>query len=214
MATELDDALVRGLRELGLEFDTGVPDRLVGFVTLLAKWNKTYNLTAVRQPEEMVTRHLLDSLAVAPFLEGRVVDVGTGAGLPGIPLAMICPDQSFLLLDSSAKKIRFVRHAVAKLELANIEVFCGRVQDYDGSAGFDTVISRAFAAAADFVGAAGHLCARGGQLLAMKGAIDRAEIENLPTDWLLAGCHRLDVPGLRAERHLWVLRRNRQDGDR
>jgi 16S rRNA (guanine527-N7)-methyltransferase len=160
----------------------------------------------------MVTRHLLDSLVVLPWLRGpRVLDVGSGAGLPGLPLAMASPGLDFVLLDSAAKRVGFLRHVVARLDLKNVAVVHARVQDYADEAGFDTVISRAFAALADFVNLAGHLCAPGGRLLAMKGRLDASEMEAMPEGWVIADVRRLAVPGSDRERHLLEITRGSAD---
>lgn len=191
----------------GVVADADLP-RLVRYLELLAEWNVAYNLTAVRDPAAMVARHVLDSLVVVPYLGGeRVLDVGTGAGLPGIPLAIACPQRRFTLLDSNGKKTRFVTHAALTLGLANVEVVKSRVEDYRPPAPFDTVISRAFAALADFAAAAGRHLAPGGRLLAMKGAWPQDEMAALPADWRVSAVHPLAVPGLDAQRHLVVLER-------
>lgn len=172
---------------------------------LLAKWNGTYNLTAVRDPLEMVTRHLLDSLVMVAFLRGaRVLDVGTGPGLPGIPLAVARPDLGFTLLDANAKKTRFVVQAVGELALKNVEVVQSRVEKYHPSRTFDTVVSRAFASIADMLAHARHLCAPGGRFLAMKGAYPEEELTALPAGY----DHEvvpLAVPGLDAARHVVIV---------
>lgn len=200
---ELTRPLATGVEALGLELETGALHLLLDYLALLDKWNKVFNLTAVRTPREMLSHHLLDSLAVAPHLHGvRVIDVGAGAGLPGIPLAIISPERRYTLLDSNGKKARFMRQAVIDLGLSNVEVVHERVENYRPEEGFDTVISRAFAAIADFVTLAGPLCRQGGRLLAMKGRYPDDEIDALPAGFAVAAVHRLAVPGLDAERHL------------
>ena len=212
----LEARIRAGLERCGLA--SPAPDlagRLAAYLALLARWNATYNLTAVRDPLEMVPRHVFDSLAVDPWLRGpRILDVGTGAGLPGIPLALLRPDDRFTLLDAAAKRTRFLRHVVARLGLANVAVVQSRVEDYDGGPGFDTVVSRAFAAPADFVAAAGGLRAPGGRLLAMAGALPAAELERLPAGWRVAAAGRLAVPDLPAERHAVLLAGPERDGAR
>jgi len=181
-------------------------DSLTHYLAQLTKWNKAYNLTAVREPREMVVRHILDSLAAAPFLRGsRIIDVGTGAGLPGIPLALLYPDRQFTLLDSNGKKIRFVQHVTRELGLTNVLPVQARAEAYEPNHSFDTVISRAFTALADFVANSGHLVGAGGCLLAMKGKIPDAELAALPGDWRATRIEVLQVPGLDAERHAIVL---------
>lgn len=203
LATVLD----RGLTQLDLDLPDTIQAKLLQFVALLAKWNRAYNLTAVREPAAMIPRHLLDSLAVLPHLQGpRVLDVGSGAGLPGIPLALARPDMQFTLLDSNNKKTRFMTQAVTELGLPNVTVVQCRVEDYQAPTLFDTVITRAFAAVAEVAAATGRLCAPQGQLLLMKGAYPITELEALPSSYRLADTIRLHVPGLDAERHLLVLR--------
>jgi 16S rRNA (guanine527-N7)-methyltransferase len=181
-------------------------DSLTHYLAQLTKWNTAYNLTAVREPREMVVRHILDSLAAAPFLRGsRIIDVGTGAGLPGIPLALLYPDRQFTLLDSNGKKIRFVQHVTRELGLTNVLPVQARAEAYEPNHSFDTVISRAFTALADFVANSGHLVGAGGCLLAMKGKIPDAELAALPSDWRATRIEVLQVPGLDAERHAIVL---------
>ena len=202
----LKESVDAGLRGLGLPLPGDAVNRLLDFLRLLDKWNKVYNLTAVRQPVEMVHRHLMDSLAVAVWLRGKkIADVGTGGGLPGIPLAIARPDLHFTLIDSSGKKTRFLTHAIGKLALDNVSVAQCRVEDYDGASAFDTVISRAFSTVGDFVHLAGRLCGPGGCLLAMKGVLPALESVQLPGGWSVEEIHKLVVPGLDAERHLLLV---------
>jgi 16S rRNA (guanine527-N7)-methyltransferase len=190
-----------GLEALGVKLPQGGEARLIRFVELLLQWNQAYNLTAVRDPDEMLTKHVLDSLAVLPFVHaGPVEDVGSGAGLPGIPLAVARPDLAFTLLDSNGKKTRFMTHAAAELKLANVEVVQARAEGYRPPAPFVTVLSRAFASLADFLKLAGGGCAPGGRLLAMKGAHPTEELRAIPTGYRVLGVHPLKVPGLGAER--------------
>ncbi len=204
------DRLLRsGAERLGLSLDAGTRARLLELQALLERWNRTFNLTAVRGTGDMVVRHLLDSLAVAPGITpGRVTDVGTGPGFPGLPLALVQPDRHFVLLDASGKKTRFVRHAVARLELPNVEVVQARVEDYEPAAGSDTVVCRAFSSLADFVAGAGHLCREGGRMVAMKGRRPADELDRLPAGWQATGVHPLSVPGLAEDRHLVVLEKH------
>lgn len=172
----------------------------------MVKWNRAYNLTAVRERAEMVPRHLHDSLAVLPFLHGAtVLDVGTGAGLPGLVLAIADPARRYTLLDANGKKIRFCEYAIDALKVPNATAVQARVETYRPGVCFDTVVSRAFASIADFIQHAGHLCAPGGAMLAMKGSHPAQELADLPPGWGLAAVHRLIVPGLDAERHLAIL---------
>lgn len=200
----LRPAIEAGLAALELSADPPTVDRLARFVDLLDRWNRVYNLTAVREPAEMVNRHLLDSLAVAPWLHGlHIADVGSGAGLPGIPLALTHPALHFTLIDSNGKKTRFMTQTRAELALSNVTVVRARVEQYQPPRLFDCVLTRAFAPLDRLLTLTGHLCAPGGRLLALKGPEARSELEQLPADWLLRGSHRLDIPGLDAER--WLL---------
>jgi len=195
---------------------TGAPvaddrvEALARFVELLDRWNRVFSLTAVRNPAEMVSRHILDSLSARPYLSGvSILDVGTGAGLPGLPLAVFEPQRQFVLLDSSLKKTRFVRHAAGELGLDNVTVEQVRVEDYAPADAFDTVVSRAFSAAADFVRVAGRLAADGGRLLAMKGRRPDEELRAVPRSWSVLDVEAVRVPGLDAARHIVVLQRLR-----
>lgn len=200
---ELLDA---GLAALQLELAAAQRDRLLRYLDLLGRWNRAYNLTAVREPAEMVTRHLLDSLAVLPWLgEGCVLDAGSGAGLPGIPLAIARPGQPFVLLDPAAKKVRFLRQAVAGLGLGHVSVLRGRCQDYEPPEPFPVIVARALASPGGLVARCGALLAPGGRLLAMAGR--RPQRLALPPPWRVVEVAALHVPGLAAERHLVVLAR-------
>ncbi|OIR03506.1 ribosomal RNA small subunit methyltransferase G [mine drainage metagenome] len=203
------DRLGAGLRDLTLDLPAATQERLRRYLGLLAKWNRTYNLTAVHYEAEMVSVHLLDSLAVLPHL-GRIsslADVGSGAGLPGIPLALARPELRVTLIESSHKKASFLQQAKIELGLANVGIHCGRVELATGLPPFDAVISRAFSELAEFVRLAGHLPAPGGRLLAMKGVLPQGEIERLPDGWRLVQALPLAVPGLAAQRHLIVIER-------
>lgn len=201
--------LERGTAALRLNLNAEQHAKLLAYVQLLVKWNQVYNLTAVRNPSDMITRHLLDSLAVAPFIKGpRVLDVGTGAGLPGIPLAIALPEFDFVLLDSVAKKTRFVVQATSELSLSNVVVNTQRVEKYQSLGLFDTVVSRAFSSISEFVAVAGPLCRRsGGVLLAMKGRHPRDELIALPAGYRLKSVTRITVPDLQEERHVVQLLR-------
>jgi 16S rRNA (guanine527-N7)-methyltransferase len=197
--------LEAGIEALGLELPAGAVASLGRYLALLAKWNRTYNLTAIRDPEKMVTHHLFDSLALLPHLEGvsTLADVGSGAGLPGIPLAICRPDLLLASVEASQKKAAFQQQAKIELDLANVSIHCERIEDFQGA--FDAIISRAFADLAAFVARAGHLS---GRLLAMKGAYPQEEIDRLPAGWRVITAEKLLIPGLDAERHLIVLGRN------
>ncbi len=194
--------LETGLSELGVALEASVQRRLLNYIGLLGKWNRVYNLTAVRKPEQMVTRHLLDSLSVLQFVrEPRILDVGSGAGLPGIPLALARPQWEFVLLDSNGKKARFLTQAVTELELGNVSVVQARVEEYQNETLFTTIVSRAFASVGEFVTGARHLLAPGGIYIAMKGAYPVAEMDDLPAGYRVVATHKLQVPGLDAQRH-------------
>ncbi|MDY6980280.1 MAG: 16S rRNA (guanine(527)-N(7))-methyltransferase RsmG [Pseudomonadota bacterium] len=203
----LSDQLSRRVGELPFSLPPQAEQKLLDFIALLEKWNHAYNLTAVRQPAQMISRHLMDSLVVMPYLSGQqILDVGSGAGLPGIPLALACPERQFTLLDSNGKKVRFMRQAVAQLGLENVSVVHSRVEQFQSSAGFDTIIARAYATLGELVRGARHLCRPDGRFLIMKGAYPVAELDDLSTDFELETSHSLRVPGLEAERHLLVVR--------
>jgi 16S rRNA (guanine527-N7)-methyltransferase len=176
------------------------------YLDLLEKWNRVYNLTAIRERSRMVTHHLLDSLAVLPHVRGpRVLDVGSGAGLPGIPLAVASPALHVTLLESNHKKSAFLTQAVAELQLANVQVVTERVESWQPEARFDTIVSRAFAELGEFAALAGRLLAPQGVLAAMKGVHPFEEIERLPQGYRVQQVVRLRVPGLDAERHLVLM---------
>ena len=203
------ERLRAGIDALALDLGAEAEAKLRRYLGLLAKWNRTYNLTAVRDEAEMVGVHLLDSLAVLPHLGNisSLADVGSGAGLPGIPLALARPELQVTLIESSQKKASFLQQAKIELELANVGIHCGRVEQATGLPPFDAVISRAFSELAEFVCLAGHLLAPGGRLMAMKGLLPQEEIERLPDGWRLARVLSLAVPGLAAQRHLIVIER-------
>ena len=181
-------------------------DKLVSYLVLLNKWNKTYNLTAVRDPEAMLYRHLVDSLSIVQFISGtRVLDVGTGPGLPGIPLAIMYPDKQFVLLDSNIKKTRFLTQSVIELGLTNVEVRHGRVEEQVFKQAFDHIVSRAFAALDKMVELSHMHLAKNGQFLAMKGIDPVNEQEALGEQYEIKKTISLDVPGCEAQRHLIII---------
>ncbi len=194
-----------GIADLGLVLPGGAEEKLMAYLAMLAKWNRTYNLTAIRDPRQMITHHLLDSLAILPHAThvATLADVGSGAGLPGLPVAICRPDLQLTSVEANQKKAAFQQQAKIELSLANVSIHCGRVEAMTGC--FDAVISRAFADLAEFVRQAGHLATR---LLAMKGVYPQTEIDHLPSAWRVADVVNLVVPGLAAERHLIVLEKN------
>jgi len=193
-----------GLAALGLDPDLATP--LLAYLALLDRWNRTYNLTAVRDPADMVARHLLDSLAMLPFVgDGALADLGTGPGLPGIPLAIARPPLQVTLVESNGKKARFLREAVRTLQLRNARVAESRIESLDEPAAYDAITARALATLPLIVELGGPLLKPTGRLLAMKGARPDEEIAALPGGWRVDGVHRLVVPGLAAERHLVVV---------
>jgi 16S rRNA (guanine527-N7)-methyltransferase len=202
----VEQRLTEGAMALNLAVDPEGINKLAKFVGLLAKWSRVYNLTSVRRPKDIVCRHILDSLAIVPYLEGQhVLDLGTGAGLPGIPLAAVRPDITVTLLDSNAKKLRFVRHVMAELKMDNIRVRHCKMEDYRPVQPFDTVVCRAFSSLADIVRHASDVCTEDGQILAMKGVYPLAEIEELDDpDWV-EEVVSVTVPGLDAQRHIVIL---------
>jgi 16S rRNA (guanine527-N7)-methyltransferase len=201
--------LSAGIAELGLELPDQAESKLLDYIALLRKWNRVYNLTAIRDEHEMVVQHLLDSLAVLEHLPAAtvIVDVGTGAGLPGIPLAIARPETTVTLVEAVQKKSAFQQQAKIHLALANVSIFCGRVETMPVTDDHQhkVVISRAFAELAEFIRTAGHLVTPGGRLYAMKGLFPAAEIAALPAEWQVVATYPLLVPGLAAQRHLIVL---------
>ncbi|WP_298610261.1 16S rRNA (guanine(527)-N(7))-methyltransferase RsmG [uncultured Thiothrix sp.] len=194
--------------ELGLDLSAQQEQQLRTYLDLLQRWNKVYNLTAVRDPAQMLPLHLWDSLAVVPFIQAEhCLDVGSGAGLPGIPLAILRPTQTFTLLDTNGKKTRFIQQAALELGLTNLKVVQARVEQWQPTQPFAAIISRAFASLADFVTVSGMHLAAQGTLYAMKGRYPDSELAELPAGWMLARSHPLSVPGLEAERHLLELTR-------
>jgi 16S rRNA (guanine527-N7)-methyltransferase len=192
--------LVDGIAALNLAVDEEKIGQLLAFIKLIEKWNKAYNLTAIKNQQDMVRLHLLDSLTVLPYLEGRsIIDIGTGAGLPGIPLAICLPEFSFTLLDSNAKKTRFVQQAVLELKLANVQIVHRRSEDYQPEQSFNTVITRAFAELSEIVESTKHLLAENGRMIAMKGRCPESELAQVTAKKTVIP---IQVPGVEAERNL------------
>ena len=199
--------LSRLLAEAGISLTDHQKNQLVAYVGMLDKWNKAYNLTSVRDPNEMLIRHILDSIVVAPYLQGtRFIDVGTGPGLPGIPLAIVLPQAHFTLLDSLGKRVRFLRQVQHELKLDNIAPVQSRVEDFPAEPPFDGVISRAFASLNDMVSWCHHLPSETGCIYALKGVAQEDEMANLPNGYTVSEIIRLHVPELEGERHLVVIK--------
>jgi 16S rRNA (guanine527-N7)-methyltransferase len=203
--------LSQGARELGVELSAAQHQQLLAYLALLIKWNKAYNLTAVRNPDEMVSRHLLDSLSVVPYVAeagDNWLDVGSGGGMPGIPLAILFPERRFTLLDSNGKKTRFLTQVKLELQLANLEVIHSRVEGFTPERPFSGICSRAFSSLQDFSDWTRHLGDDNTRWLAMKGVHPDDELQALPADFSLLATHVLKVPGCQGQRHLLILRRS------
>lgn len=200
----LSQVLGKGIQELKLELNEAQVEKLLDYLALLAKWNSVYNLTSVRDPMQMVTHHLLDSLAAVPAFRDahNVLDVGAGGGLPGMVLAIARPDMKVSMIDTVHKKTAFLTQVKAELGLSNVTVYTMRVEQLQVKQPFDVITSRAFADLSDFVNWSGHLLAEGGQFIALKGVAPAEERERLPEPWKVSNLQPLEVPGLGAERHL------------
>lgn len=204
--------LQNGAESIGVSLDSNKIDALIDYLALFHKWNKAYNLSAVRNPDDMPGRHILDSLSVLPYLgpylsSARVVDVGTGAGLPGIPLAIMLPASHFSLVDTNGKKTRFLFQVVHDLDLQNVDIVHTRVENWRASLLFDAVICRAYSSLSGIVETCGHLLASEGKILAMKGLIPTDELREVEKHYIVEHVHALTVPGLEGERNLIVLTR-------
>lgn len=203
---DLSLRLEQGLKALNIKASPGQQQQLLDYLSLLKKWNQAYNLTAITDLNQMLPLHLFDSVAINPFLHGtRHIDVGTGAGLPGIPLAILNPDQHFSLLDSNGKKTRFLLQAKLALGLNNLDIINLRAEQYHASPGFDSVISRAFASLNDMITWTQHLLNEQGRFIAMKGIYPEAELKNLPKLIQIEKIQSLKIPELEADRHVVVL---------
>ncbi|MGL6260509.1 16S rRNA (guanine(527)-N(7))-methyltransferase RsmG [Vibrio sp. WXL210] len=207
--TALRERLDQLLAKTDLEVSPQQRDQLVGYVMLLDKWNKAYNLTSVRDPMDMLVKHILDSVIVSTYLEGeRYIDVGTGPGLPGIPLAIMHPNKSFVLLDSLGKRIRFIKQVIHELKISNVTPVQSRVEEFDPGEGFDGVLSRAFASMRDMVEWCHHLPKpETGLFLALKGQYSEDESAEIPAWCSVTDIKSLQVPELEGERHLVILSR-------
>ena len=207
LATQLADGIVA----LGIELPHKTLAGLLQYLALVKKWSQVYNLTAIRNPEAMLSQHLFDSLVVLPHMVGpHVVDVGSGAGLPGIPLALVRPDWHVVLIESNHKKAVFLQQARIELGLKNVEVVAKRVENFQPTEKFDTVISRAFSSLVVFVKLAGHLCREGsrvGKIVAMKGACPQEDLAQFPAQFAIDKVCPVMVPGLEAKRHLVIIKR-------
>ncbi|WXL25903.1 16S rRNA (guanine(527)-N(7))-methyltransferase RsmG [Ectopseudomonas mendocina] len=205
--------LTQGARELGITLSPVQHEQLLAYLGLLIKWNKAYNLTAVRNPDEMVSRHLLDSLSVVSYVAeagDNWLDVGSGGGMPGIPLAIMFPERQFTLLDSNGKKTRFLTQVKLELKLDNLQVIHSRVEEFTPEQPFDGICSRAFSSLEDFSNWTRHLGDTHTQWFAMKGVHPDDELQALPHDFRLTATHVLKVPGCQGQRHLLILRRSAQ----
>ncbi|MCU1719118.1 16S rRNA (guanine(527)-N(7))-methyltransferase RsmG [Pseudomonas sp. 5P_3.1_Bac2] len=210
VTTRHAEELRQGADELGVALSSGQQEQLLAYLALLIKWNKAYNLTAVRDPDEMVSRHLLDSLSVVPYVAAtgdNWLDVGSGGGMPGIPLAIMFPERQFTLLDSNGKKTRFLTQVKLELKLANLQVIHSRVEEFTPEQPFAGICSRAFSSLEDFSNWTRHLGDQHTQWLAMKGVHPDDELQALPADFSLAATQVLKVPGCQGQRHLLILRR-------
>ncbi|MDH5181040.1 MAG: 16S rRNA (guanine(527)-N(7))-methyltransferase RsmG [Gammaproteobacteria bacterium] len=210
VAESVENDLLRGLEALELDLSAEAVGRLLQFIHLLAKWNKAYNLTAIRDPRRMVSLHLLDSLAMLPWLQGdNVLDVGTGPGLPGIPLAIARPDIHFTLLDSNSKKTRFITQAVLELGIGNVSVVQSRAEAFQPDGQYSVIIARAFAGIPEMLDMVKHLCTARTRIIAMKGQYPTDELHDWPTGFVCESIEALKVPELEAARHVVLIHRER-----
>jgi len=203
----LDNALLKVLKNSLKNCDLAVSEeqqqQLIRYVLMMHKWNKAYNLTSVREPRQMVIKHIVDSIVVAPFLDKtHYIDVGTGPGLPGIPLAIMCPDKRFILLDSLGKRVRFMKQVAYELKIDNIQPVQSRVEDFIPDVQIDGVLSRAFASLKDMLHWCQHLVDSHGVFVALKGQLPTEELDELPLGYALLETIKLDVPGLEGQRHI------------
>lgn len=205
---KLNDILMQGSESLSLTLSSQQAEKLVGYVERIDKWNKAYNLTSVRDPEQMMVKHILDSIAVAPFIDGkRIIDVGTGPGLPGIPLSVMLPDSSFTLLDSLGKRVRFMKQCAFELGLNNVTPVHSRVEDHKPDQPYDIVLSRAFASLKDMLHWCEHLVDSSGVFVALKGQFPQSEIDEVSDHFRIESVKALSVPDLEGERHLVNIRK-------
>lgn len=208
LSDELSRILARGIDALELDITTEQQAKLVGYVEMINKWNKAYNLTSVRDPHQMMIKHILDSLAVKPYVEGKtVIDVGTGPGLPGIPLAIVLPDTHFVLLDSLGKRVRFMKQCAHDLGIPNIEPVQSRVEEHQPQQAYDCVLSRAFASLKDMLHWCSHLVDSQGKFLALKGQFPQEELGEVSNHYQIKSINNLSVPELEGERHLVTIKK-------
>ncbi len=209
MNQQLEEQLRKGCAQLNLPLDQEALNKFLHFMTLLLKWNKAYNLTAITDPEEVISHHILDSLSIVPYILGNLImDLGSGAGFPGLPCALMLPEKQFVLLDGNGKKTRFMTQAVGELKLANVRVVQSRVEDYRPDKCFDTITVRAFSSVATIIKQTNRLICPSGELLIMKGIYPQAELETVTANVKVV---RLDVPGLNSERHLVCIKGQAND---
>ena len=208
MRDTLQSQLAKGIQRLSLTLSQQQCEQLVDYVEMMAKWNKAYNLTSVREPMEMLNKHILDSLAVVPFIQkSRYIDVGTGPGLPGIPLAIACPEAHFVCLDSLGKRVRFMKQVSHELALGNVTPIQSRVEEHQPEKFYDGVLSRAFASLNDMLTWCHHLVDTSGEFLALKGQYPQDELTEIPEDISVVSTHQLDIPFVIGERNLIVLKK-------
>jgi 16S rRNA (guanine527-N7)-methyltransferase len=206
---QIKPLLQNALKQNGFTLSDQTQDALVAYLELLQRWNQAFNLTAITDPKDMVWLHILDSLSINPYLQGgRILDVGTGAGLPGIPLALLNPEKLFTLLDSNSKKTRFLTQVVLELNIKNVEVVHNRCEKFTPALGFDSIVSRAFSSIQDMLIKTQHLAAPNAIFLAMKGVYPESELNAIPNEFQVVAVHKLEIPGLAAERHLVCIKRN------
>lgn len=198
------ETLRHGMHALGYTSNNAVIENLIQYSLLLQQWNKTFNLTAIDDLQAIVVRHLLDSLAIAPYLTGQqhILDVGTGAGLPGIPLAMLFPEKAYTLVDSQGKKLRFLRHIHQACHLTNVSLVQSRIEQFKPEKKFDVIVTRAFASIKDFLQSAEHCLQKNGIFLAMKGVYPQQELQEVPERFTIHAVHPVQVPGLHEQRHV------------
>lgn len=205
--TNINELLSRALKNNIMNFEIVIQQKLIAYIDLISTWNRVFNLTNITEPQEMVYLHLIDSLIINPYLHGtRLLDVGSGAGLPGIPLAIINPDKQWTLLDKNSKKTRFLTQAVAELKLNNVQVVHSRCEEFQPDAKFDSILSRAFGTLRMFIEVNAHLLAPNGQFIAMKGKYPEDELQDLPANIVVNAVKKIDIKGMNIDRHIVILK--------